>query len=175
MGKSALVIRLVTDNFTEEYDPTIEDTYQCEKDIDGVLTQLDILDTAGQEEYSSMMDMWMRDGKGYVIVYSIADRASFQEVPVFKEKILRAKELDKVPMVLVGNKCDLESERQVTYEMGQQLADEMGCPFMEASAKAKINNLELFSQVVREIIKLEKAGRESSEKKKTKKFACNIL
>lgn len=63
VGKSALVIRLVTDNFMDEYDPTIEDSYRKQVTIDEEPAILDILDTAGQEEYSSMQDQWMREGE----------------------------------------------------------------------------------------------------------------
>jgi len=175
VGKSALVIRLVTDNFMDEYDPTIEDSYRKQVNIDEEPAILDILDTAGQEEYSSMQDQWMREGKGYVLVYSIDNRQSFDEISAFKEKILRAKEMDKVPMVLVGNKCDLQ-ERAVTLEEGQELAKSMDCPFMETSAKSKINNEECFFEAVREINRMDEAARKSSNKdKKKKKFACNIL
>eukprot|EP00968_Pinguiococcus_pyrenoidosus_P011283 scaffold903_cov262-Pinguiococcus_pyrenoidosus.AAC.18 len=62
VGKSALTIRLITDNFLEEYDPTIEDSYRKTMKIDGIEAVLDILDTAGQEEYSSMQDQWIREG-----------------------------------------------------------------------------------------------------------------
>ena len=176
VGKSALVIRLVTDNFMEEYDPTIEDSYRKQVTIDGKSAYLDILDTAGQEEYTSMQDQWMREGKGYVLVYSIADRSSFEEIPVFKEKISRAKDMDFVPMVLVGNKCDLGAEdRQVTEAEGRELAAKMGCPFMEASAKAKINNEEIFYQSVREIIELDRKEGEGKNVKKKSKFSCILL
>jgi GTPase KRas protein len=179
VGKSALVIRLVTDNFMEEYDPTIQDNYLKQVDVDEEPAMLDILDTAGQDEYSDMQDQWMREGKGFVLVYSIDDPATFDEIPVFMEKIQRAKEMDKVPLVLVGNKCDLpESERRVTLEQGQALATSFGCSFMECSAKAKINNVELFMQAVREIIKSDKeisGGGEEKKKKGGKKFKCSIL
>jgi GTPase SAR1 family protein len=64
VGKSALTIRLVTQNFLEEYDPTIEDNYNKQVVVDGTGAHLDILDTAGQDEYSQMQDQWMREGKG---------------------------------------------------------------------------------------------------------------
>lgn len=64
VGKSALTIRLVTQNFLEEYDPTIEDNYNKQVVVDGRTAHLDILDTAGQDEYSQMQDQWMREGKG---------------------------------------------------------------------------------------------------------------
>lgn len=76
--------------------------------------------------------------------------------------------------VLVGNKCDMEDKRQVTYEQGKSLADQWGVPFMETSAKAKINNEECFYQVVREIRKRE-AEKESSTGGKPKPFRCIIL
>jgi GTPase KRas protein len=141
VGKSALTIRLVTDNFLEEYDPTIEDSYRKQAVIDDQNALLDILDTAGQEEYSSMQDQWMREGKGFLLVYSITSRSTFDEISVFKEKILRAKDMDSVPMVLVGNKCDMEDEREVQTDEGKQLAETWGCPFMECSAKAKVRPL----------------------------------
>jgi GTPase KRas protein len=71
VGKSALTIRLVTDNFLDEYDPTIEDSYRKQVMIDDETALLDILDTAGQEEFSSMQDQWMRDGQGFLLVYNI--------------------------------------------------------------------------------------------------------
>mmetsp|Transcript_2880 Transcript_2880/g.6723 ORF Transcript_2880/g.6723 Transcript_2880/m.6723 type:complete len:136 (+) Transcript_2880:172-579(+) len=113
VGKSALTIRLVTDNFLDEYDPTIEDSYRKQAVIDNTIALLDILDTAGQDEFSSMQDQWMRDGKGFLLVYSICDKQSFDKVQELREKILRTKDSSDVPMVIVGNKCDLEDERQV--------------------------------------------------------------
>ena len=126
--------------------------------IDSQPALLDILDTAGQEEYSSMQDQWMRDGKGFLLVYSITQKSTFEEIALIREKILRAKDADNVPMVLVGNKCDLADERQVKVEEGQELAKQWGCKFMEASAKEKINNEEVFHQVVREIRSEEKSS-----------------
>ena len=82
VGKSALTIRLVTDNFLTEYDPTIEDSYRKQVVIDQKTALLDILDTAGQEEYSSMQDQWMREGKGFLLVYSITSRSTFDETTV---------------------------------------------------------------------------------------------
>ena len=68
VGKSALTIRLVTQNFLKEYDPTIEDNYNKTIRVDGAPAHLDILDTAGQDEYLQMQDQWMREGKGIVVI-----------------------------------------------------------------------------------------------------------
>lgn len=82
--------------------------------VDGSPVTLEIVDTAGQDEYSTYQDQWMREGKGILLVYAIDSRNSFQAAQAFKEKIDRVKENEKVAIVLVGNKCDLESNRQVT-------------------------------------------------------------
>jgi len=158
VGKSALTIRLVTDNFLEEYDPTIEDSYRKQVNIDGSVALLDILDTAGQEEFASMQDQWIREGKGFLLVYSITSQQSFNEMKNFHRNILRTKDMDKVPLVIAGNKCDLRTEsgeNQVSVADANKLAKEWGCPHYETSAKDKINNEECFYQVVREIRKLE--------------------
>jgi len=153
VGKSALTIRLVTDNFLDEYDPTIEDSYRKQVMIDDESALLDILDTAGQEEFSSMQDQWMRDGKGFLLVYNITSRPTFDEVSILYDKILRTKDSDKVPVVLAGNKCDLKNERQVEYQEGADLAKQWNCPFFETSAKIKLNNEACFFELVREIRK----------------------
>lgn len=133
---------------------------------------MEILDTAGQEEYSAMRDSYMRSGEGFVVVYSTTSRSSFEEVLSFREQILRVKDKDQVPMILVGNKCDLISERQVTTHEGALLAKSFGCPFFEASAKTRINIEESFFQLVREI-RSDKPAKEF--KTSTKKRQCLVL
>jgi len=173
VGKSALTLRLVTDNFLEEYDPTIEDCYRKNVMIDGKPVVLEILDTAGQDEFSSMQDQWMREGKGFLLVYSLVLRQTFDEVQVLYEKILRCKDSEKVPIVLVGNKCDLKN-RQVEYNEGQELAAKWGCPFFETSAKLKLNNESCFFELVREIQRAEAKDPKLVEKQKKFKFKFNF-
>src|SRR5438132_1585529 len=103
--------------------------------IDEETCLLDILDTAGQEEYSAMRDQYMRGGQGFILVYDITSRNTFDEVVNFRDNILRVKDKDHVPMVLVGNKCDMEAQRNVTTLEGRELAKSFGCPCYEASAK----------------------------------------
>eukprot|EP01095_Lingulamoeba_sp_RSL-Kostka_P001124 TRINITY_DN115_c0_g1_i6.p1 TRINITY_DN115_c0_g1~~TRINITY_DN115_c0_g1_i6.p1 ORF type:complete len:193 (+),score=87.61 TRINITY_DN115_c0_g1_i6:72-650(+) len=179
VGKSALTIQLIQNHFVDEYDPTIEDSYRKQVTIDDETCLLDILDTAGQEEYSAMRDQYMRSGQGFLTVFAINSRSSFDEITSFREQMIRIKEEDKVPMVVVGNKCDLENKRQVPTSEGQDLAKSFGCPFFETSAKARINVEEAFYDLVREIRKdnLEKSGGSAGGKKKAgkKKGGCLIL
>merc|ERR1719145_541323 len=100
VGKSALTIRLVTDNFLDEYDPTIEDSYRKQVSIDGKPALLDILDTAGQEEYAALQDQWIREGDGFLIVYAINSAESFDEAEVMHDKISRIRDSEDFPLVL---------------------------------------------------------------------------
>jgi hypothetical protein len=75
-----------------------------------------VLDTAGQEEYSAMREQYMRTGEGFLLVYSITSRQSFEEIVTFQQQILRVKDKDYFPIIVVGNKCDLDGERQVSTE-----------------------------------------------------------
>eukprot|EP01126_Amoeba_proteus_P040284 TRINITY_DN4290_c0_g1_i2.p1 TRINITY_DN4290_c0_g1~~TRINITY_DN4290_c0_g1_i2.p1 ORF type:complete len:195 (-),score=31.30 TRINITY_DN4290_c0_g1_i2:187-771(-) len=153
VGKSALTIQLIQGHFVDEYDPTIEDSYRKQVTIDDETCLLDILDTAGQEEYSAMRDQYMRTGQGFILTYSITSRQSYDEINVFRDQILRVKDADHVPIVIAGNKCDLEDERQVTKQEVMDLCKNFKVPFHETSALARINVEEVFYDLVREIRK----------------------
>lgn len=114
---------------------------------------LEILDTAGQEEYTALRDQWIRDGEGFVLVYSISSRASFARIKEFHLQIQRVKEswYGPVSIMLVGNKCDMGTEREISKQEGSALAKELGCDFVEASAKNCINVEKPFHDVVRQL------------------------
>jgi len=154
VGKSAITVQLVSGHFVQIYDPTIEDSYRTSISVDGEMVSLDILDTAGQEEYSALRDQYMRSGDGYVIVYSITSTTSFLEANGFREQLYRVLDKDvseHVSIALCGNKCDLESERQVQTAEAQKLAEEWRVLFFETSAKNKINITETFQALVKDI------------------------
>lgn len=120
----------------------------------------------------------MRTGEGFLLVYSITSRNSFEEISTFHQQILRVKDKDSFPVIVVANKCDLEFERQVGMNgtstflshkcgntslisrldnaEGRDLAKHFGCRFIETSAKQRINVDEAFSNLVREIRKYNK-------------------
>src|SRR3990167_5705048 len=106
VGKSALTIQLIQNHFIDEYDPTIEDSYRKQVTIDDETCLLDILDTAGQEEYSAMRDQYMRTGQGFICVYAVKSKSTFNKITSFIKKKLKVKDEDKVPMVLAEKKCD---------------------------------------------------------------------
>ncbi|KAI8384584.1 ras-like protein [Radiomyces spectabilis] len=151
VGKSALTSQFVQSQFVQEYDPTIEDSYRKQCIIDDESALLDVLDTAGQEEYSAMREQYMKNGEGFLLVYSITSRVSFEEIREYHQQIQRVKDRRSFPMVLVANKSDLESERQLSSQEGRDLAQLFGCPWIETSAKQRYNVDEAFYQVVRDI------------------------
>uniref|UniRef100_A0A060TC77 ARAD1B21186p n=1 Tax=Blastobotrys adeninivorans TaxID=409370 RepID=A0A060TC77_BLAAD len=146
VGKTALTIQLCLNHFVETYDPTIEDSYRKQVVIDNQPAILEVLDTAGQEEYTALRDQWIRDGEGFILVYSITSRSSFSRIKNYFSQIQRVKEDDEAySLVLVGNKSDRSGERQVSTAEGQALARELGnVPFFESSAKLNINTENAF-------------------------------
>lgn len=102
---------------TAEYLPLYSpDSYRKQCVIDDEVALLDVLDTAGQEEYSAMREQYMRTGEGFLLVYSITSRQSFEEILTFQQQILRVKDKDYFPIIIVGNKCDLDAEREVSRQ-----------------------------------------------------------
>ena len=96
-----------------------------------------------------MRDSQIRSGMGFLCVYSITSRESFNNIRDFRDRILQVKDEDAFPFVLVGNKCDLVKDREVSREDGEKLANEFDVPFVEASAKARINIDEAYAQCIR--------------------------
>jgi GTPase KRas protein len=155
--------------FISGYDPTIDDSNRKQCIIDDEVALLDVLDTAGQEEYSAMREQYMRTGEGFILVYSITSRPSFDAVQTLQQQLLSIKKKSYVPMILVGTKCHKEHKRAVSKEEGEALTKSFGCPFLEVSIKERVNVEEAFFQIVREIRKSEiaKTTKDSMEEEKT--------
>ncbi|ELP95038.1 hypothetical protein EIN_252820 [Entamoeba invadens IP1] len=182
VGKSAITVQLVSGVFVQMYNPTIEDSFNTTIDVDGEMVSLNVVDTAGQEEYSSLRDQYMRSGDGFVIVYSIISTTSFLEVGGIRDQLYRVLEKDPgehICMVICGNKCDMESDRQVNTAEVKSIADEWGCGFFETSAKERINILESFQQLVRDVKKWNKPPEQPTEgaanSKAPKKKGCSLF
>jgi len=150
VGKTALAVQFTLNCFVETYDPTIEDAYRKQLVVDNRMCFVEVIDTAGQEEYATLRDQWVREGQGFILVYSIASRATFERLDVFRQSMLRVKR-QKPIFMLVGNKADKQLEREVTREEGMQLAKEFGCEFLETSAKTALNVERLFTNLVRNL------------------------
>lgn len=154
VGKSALVIQLVSHHFVEEYDPTIEDFYRKRVVLDGDPSLLEIYDTAGQVEFQSVSREWIQSCHSFLLIYSIVSQQSFKEVKQFAEQARAGRDLASISLMVVGNKCDLEDLRQVTFGEGQEMACHLGAQFLETSAKSRLNVEEAFYGAVRGYTKM---------------------
>ncbi|XP_059085337.1 ras-related protein M-Ras-like [Tigriopus californicus] len=169
VGKSAMTLQLIQKTFVIEYDPTIEDNYNKHWEIDGKICLLNVLDTAGQEEYSAMREQFLRQGDGFLIVYSVTDTTSFERIPNFRDQIIAVKGKESLPMILVANKVDLNTRRKITEEQGLEMAQKLGMTYIETSAKDPPQNIdEAFRQAVRLI-------RRQEEKEEKKEKKCSIM
>lgn len=185
--------QLCLNHFVETYDPTIEDSYRKQVVIDQQACMLEVLDTAGQEEYTALRDQWIRDGEGFILVYSITSRNSFNRIRKFHSQVQRVKEsghpssptgstylptqmngtptyTGPVPIMLVGNKSDKHHQREVSSQEGQALAKELGCDFVEASAKNCINVEKAFYDVVRQLRRQRQSPMKQPDRKGTANY-----
>jgi len=156
VGKSALCISLCQNYFVSNYDPTIENNYRkaVEDPTNGVVHMIDILDTAGQEDYAVMRDQYISSGDGFLLVYSVAARSTLQTVSLLYKRILRVRDVDHYPVVILGNKCDMPPERrELSKEDGEAVAREFNAGFFETSAKDHINVEQSFVAIARAIDK----------------------
>ncbi len=174
VGKSALTYRFINDQFPKEHDTTIEDQYKINMTIDGYNCLLEILDTAGQDDYQSMLETWINFGSGFLLVYSIDDIESFEEAKKKYDKVVYIKGNDNFSCILVGNKCDLGDDvRKIPTNEAEEFANSKGIPFLETSALNKINVKESFSKVVHDLLQ------KTQEKKKAgalgKMCGCQII
>jgi len=154
VGKSSLTVQFVDGHFVESYYPTIENTFSKVIKYKGQEFSTEIIDTAGQDEYSILNSKHFIGIHGYMLVYSVASEQSFEMIQVIRDKILNHLGSEWVPMVIVGNKSDLRPEqRQVTAEAGKKQAEEFNCAWTEASARYNENVTKAFELMVGQIEK----------------------
>ncbi|KAJ3427733.1 ras-like protein [Anaeramoeba flamelloides] len=148
-GKSTNAFKFVKNHFVEQYDHIIEESFQKQLTINKKEYWLDILDTRDFEEYSSMRESFIRHTNLFVLFYSITDPSSFQFIKdqEYKDIMKYAQEEQDYSLVVVGNKKDLENERQVSTQEGEEFADEIGAYFVESSAKTD-HLVPLFEKIV---------------------------
>ncbi|TXT16034.1 hypothetical protein VHUM_00537 [Vanrija humicola] len=187
VGKTALTVQFTMSSFVETYDPTIEDCYRKQWVVDEQPCLLEVLDTAGQEEYTALRDQWIRDGEGFLVVYSVTAKSTWSRVEKIVDRVMLVKNenshaatdspgyaagqrranapsRNKIPIVIVGNKRDMTNNREVTPEEGRALAQSLGCDFYETSARLNQNVEAAFKSLVRQI-KIAKSGGEVPSEK----------
>ncbi|KAK9456625.1 ras family-domain-containing protein [Dipodascopsis uninucleata] len=149
VGKTSLILQLCLHRFVDTYNPTIEYSYRKHAIVEHQASILEILDTSGNEEYAVLRDQWIREGEGFVLVYSITSMKSFKQIELLYSEIERQKPKNSVPIIVVGNKLDLISLREVKNQMGQTFAKNRHLEFFEVSSKNDLNVKRAFTELVK--------------------------
>mmetsp|Transcript_11460 Transcript_11460/g.12575 ORF Transcript_11460/g.12575 Transcript_11460/m.12575 type:complete len:188 (+) Transcript_11460:72-635(+) len=166
-GKTALAIKFVKNAFVVDYDPTIEDAYRKQISVDNQIALLDIIDTAGQEEFSALRTMYYKEADGFILVFSLTEKQSLDELEDHYSRIKDALcEQDYIPIVVAGNKCDLEENIQVPETDAKTFSDKINASFFLTSAKTGRNVTEIFKETVRKIRRQEKPKHKKKGSKK---------
>ncbi|CAK7225235.1 Ras-related protein rsr1 [Sporothrix curviconia] len=147
--------QFVHNQWIESYDPTIEDSYRTQVAVDGRQVVLEILDTAGTEQFVAMRDLYMKTGQGFLLVFSITSPSSLSELAVLRDEIIRVKDNESTPIVIVGNKADLEDQRGVSRSKAFTLSQQWNAPYYEASARTRTNVDEVFIDLCRQMLRRE--------------------
>ncbi|XP_012874222.1 PREDICTED: GTPase RhebL1 [Dipodomys ordii] len=155
VGKTSLVHQFVNGEFLEDYDPTVENTYSKIVTVGKDEFHLHLVDTAGQDEYSILPYSFIIGVHGYVLVYSITSLHSFQVIESLYQKLYEGYGKIQLPVVLVGNKLDLSTDREVKTAEGKKLAKSWGATFMESSAKENQLTQDIFIKIIQEIARVE--------------------
>ena len=162
VGKSSFIIKYTGQVFDESMLTTIgldiQTSFIMVKDKK---YRIDFYDTTGQEKYRSIANSYIKNADGVILMYDISDKSSYEHIPGWMESIIDNKGSD-FPIILLGNKSDLEDRRQVDLEEGKKLADKYKLKFMETSNKNGTTIQEAALEIVNLI--LEKKAREENEK-----------
>lgn len=151
VGKSCLLLRFSDDSFTTSFITTIGIDFKIKTiELEGKRIKLQIWDTAGQERFRTITTAYYRGAMGILLVYDVTDEVSFQDIHNWMKNIEQHAS-ENVNKILIGNKCDMDSGKVISTQMGQQLADNYDVSFFETSAKtgAKVN--EAFTHIATEI------------------------
>ncbi len=152
VGKTCILLRFTDNKFLKTHLTTIGIDYKSKViKVNNFSVKLKIWDTAGQERFRNITQQYYKGADGILLVYDVTERNSFEKVREWMKQIQQNTNKDKVGIILVGNKCDLD-ERQVSLEEGQNLSKEYGILFYETSAYKDININECFESLVSEII-----------------------
>lgn len=148
VGKSCLLLRFVEDKFNPSFITTIGIDFKIRTiEIDGKRIKLQVWDTAGQERFRTITTAYYRGATGIILVYDVTDERTFDNIRNWSQTVHNHAN-DDTQLILVGNKKDEVDLRTVSFEQGENLARELGIPFLEASAKTNDNVEELFFKLV---------------------------
>ena len=146
VGKTCIISQFLYKKFDTQYRATVEDLHQGEYQINGLPVNFNILDTSGTYEFPAMRKLSISTGDAFILVYSVEDESSFEEVKKLRQQILDQKTDRFIPIVIVGNKSSCTKEKQISRNLMVNIDWENG--FIEASAKDNINIDNIFQELL---------------------------
>merc|ERR1712137_598269 len=150
VGKTSILTRFTENIFHQHLMPTLGIDYKIKKlKIDDVILKLQIWDTAGQERYRAITHNFYKGSSAMVLVFDLTDSNSFGRIRSWLKNI-RSHTNSEIPMIIMGNKCDMQN-REVTSNEIEELLKEIQLPYMEVSAKENINIDAAFDHIAKEI------------------------
>ena len=169
VGKTCFLIKYTDQSFQDIHMATIGLDYRVKtmKLKNNKEVKIQIWDTAGQDRFRAITKNYYKGSHGIILIYDITNRRTFENVQQWISQI-REETSQNVVIYLIGNKIDMKEERKVSTEEGKKLADELGLPFMETSAKEGININEVFDDIVERVDKV--FGNISTAPKKNKVY-----
>ena len=157
VGKTCILLRFSEDTYKDDYEVTIGLNYRIKTlNIDNNPIRMQIWDTSGEEKFKAIAKNFYRGAHGVLLIYDICEKNSFLDVKSWIEQIIENTDNDDIVMILCGNKCDMEKERNISRNEGENLANSYKIPFFECSAKENINIDEIFNTMAKNIY--EKVG-----------------
>jgi len=147
VGKTAIIRQSVESLFKEDYEPTCMEPFQKNVHIEGI-TYVLAMNDMGTVFSESIRDVQIKQAECFIVIYSITSQSSFDEAREILEKIHELKQTKNVPVLLVGNKVDLEDERSVSEKVGLSLAGRFGTGFVEISARNEVQVNDAFEKAV---------------------------
>jgi len=151
VGKTCLLLRYANDSFSPTFITTIGIDFKIKNiQIDGKRIKLQIWDTAGQERFRTITTSYFRGAQGILLVYDVTDRQTFLSIRNWVAQIQMHADVN-VNKILIGNKCDVQDQRAVSYEEGEGLAKEYNIHFFETSAKQDINVEKTFITIATDV------------------------
>jgi len=153
VGKSSILFRFADGDFTESFISTIGIDFKIKTiNVDNKIIKLQIWDTAGQERFRTITSSYYRGANGIMVVYDVTNMESFTNVNKWLGEIEKYA-INEAVVLIIGNKCDLKSNRVVDYEEAEEFANQFNIPYIETSAKDCMNITSIFTLMSREIIK----------------------
>ena len=175
VGKTCVLRRFVENKFLKNHLATIGIDFKTRViNLNGLTIKLKVWDTAGQERFRNITNQYYKGADGILLVYDVTDEESYNKIRDWMEQITSNTDNEDIGLVLLGNKCDMES-RVVTEEMGKEMAKELNVDYYETSALNGLGINEAFEGLTKDIMKRKKlnldggGGVELSKKNEKKK------